>query len=77
MGARRDRLDGRIAKATATRRQNSPIKTRERARREAKMLTLLKDNKPPYTPAVMSWLSRKLDKPAGKITPKEIKALLV
>ena len=40
------------------------------------MLTLLKDNKPPYTPAVMSWLSRKLDKPAGKITPKEIKALL-
>lgn len=76
MGARRDRLDGRIANATATRRQNSPIKTKERARREAKMLTLLKKGKLPYTPAVMSWLSRKLDKPAGKITQEEIKALL-
>jgi len=76
MGVRRDRLDGRMAKATATRRQNSPIKTRERGRREANMLAILKKSKPPYTPAVMSWLSRKLDKPAGKITPKEIKALL-
>ena len=76
MGARRDRLDTRLAKATATRRQNSPIKTKERARREANMLTILKKSKHPYTPAVMSWLSRKLDKPAGKITPKEIKALL-
>ena len=76
MGARRDRLDGRMAKATATRRQNSPIKTKERARRQANMLAILKKSKPPYTPAVMSWLSRKLDKPAGKITPKEIKALL-
>ena len=65
-----------MAKATKTRRQNSPIKTRERGRREAKMLAVLKKGKPPYTPAVMSWLSRKLDKPASKITPKEIKALL-
>ena len=76
MGARRERLDGRQAKATKTRRQNSPIKTRERQRREDRMLKVLKDSKPPYTPAVMSWLSRKLDKPAAKITPKEIKALL-
>ena len=76
MGARRDRLDGRRTKATATRRQNSPVKTRERARREAKLLAFVKANKPPYTPAVMSWLSRKLDKPSGKITPKDIKALL-
>jgi len=76
MGARRDRLDGRRTKATATRRQNSPIKTRERARRETKMLAFIKDSKPPYTPTVMSWLSRKLDKPSGKITEKDIKALL-
>ena len=76
MGARRDRLDGRTAKATKTRRQNSPLKTKERQRRETRMLGLIKGGKPPYTPAVMSWLSRKLGKPAGKITPKDVKALL-
>ena len=76
MGARRDRLDGRMANATATRRKKSPIKTKERARREAKMLAVLKKGELPYTPAVMSWLSRKLDKPAGKITQDEIRALL-
>ena len=76
MGARRERLDSRKAKATKTRRRNSPLKTRERQRREDRMLKLLKTSKPPYAPAVESWLSRKLDKPAAKITPKEIKALL-
>ena len=76
MGARRDRLDGRLAKAIKTRRHKSPIKTKERSRRAANMIALIKRSKPPYTPAVMSWLSRELDKPAKKITPQEIKGLV-
>ena len=76
MGTRRDRLDNRLAKATKTRRQNSPIKTRERSRRAATIIGLIKRSKPPYTPAVMSWLSRELAKPAKKITPEEIKTLI-
>ena len=76
MGARRDRLDSRIADATKTRRQNSPLKAKERTRRAANMIALIKRSKPPYTPVVMSWLSRELGKPAKKITPQEIKALL-
>ena len=76
MGTRRDRLDNRLAKATKTRRQNSPIKTRERNRRSATMIGLIKRSTPPYTPAVMSWLSRELDKPAKKITPEDIKTVV-
>ena len=76
MGARRDRLDGRLAGATQTRRQNSPLKTKERSRRQATMLELLKRTQPPYTPAVLSWLSRKLKKPAKQITPEDIQTLL-
>ncbi len=76
MGTRRDRLDNRLAKATKTRRQNSPIKTRERSRRAATIIGLIKRSKPPYTPAVMSWLSRELDKPAKKITPEDIKTVI-
>ena len=76
MGARRDRLDGRLADAIKTRRRKSPIKTKERSRRAASMIALIKRSKPPYTPVVMSWLSRELDKPSKKITPQEIKALV-
>ena len=75
MGARRDRLDGRLADATKTRRQNSPLKTKERSRRATSMIALIKRSKPPYTPAVMSWLSRQLGKPAKQITPQDIKAI--
>ena len=75
MGARRDRLDGRLAKAMKTRRQNSPLKTKERSRRAANMIALIKRSEPPYTPAVMSWLSRQLGKPAKKITPQDIETI--
>ena len=75
MGARRERLDGRLAKAIETRRQKSPIKTKERTRRAATMIALIKRRKPPYTPAVMSWLSREIGKPAKKITTQDIKSV--
>ena len=76
MGARRDRLDGRLAKAIETRRHKSPIKTKERGRRAARIIAQIKRSDPPSTPVVMSWLSRELGKPSKKITPQEIEALV-
>ena len=67
---RRDRLD-----AAETRAVNSGRKARERARRDKRMSQALRTGSLPYSPAVMSWLSRKLDKKASRITPEDIKAL--
>ncbi len=69
---RRERQD-----AARTRIKNKTWKDMERARREARMLDVLRAGGPPYSPAVMSWLSRRLDKKAGKITPEDVKTLLV
>lgn len=62
--------------AAATRARNKTVKDKERARRDARMLEKVKTGSPPYTSTVMSWLSRKLDKRASKVTPEDIKALL-
>lgn len=67
----RDRQD---AKDTAA--YNRVFKDAERARRDTRMMTLIRSGSPPFPPAVMSWLSRKLDKPSAKITPQDIKPLL-
>ncbi len=76
MGQRRDRLDGRLAKAKATREYNSLQKLKERERRQGQILTILKDGKLPYAPGVMSWLSEKLDKKASRITDADVQGLL-
>ncbi|MBN2212492.1 MAG: hypothetical protein JW709_13930 [Sedimentisphaerales bacterium] len=76
MGRRRDRLDGRLERATAVRQENSTRKACERNRRDAQMIELMKTHSFPYTPAVMSWLSVKLGKRASRITPKDISALI-
>ena len=39
------------------------------------MLARIKEDSLPYTPEVMSWLSRKLDKPASKITQDDVNKL--
>ena len=62
--------------AKATKLCNRAVKTRERERRDARMIALIKTGSPPYTPAVQSWLSRKLDKKASRITSADIKPLL-
>jgi hypothetical protein len=67
---RRDRLD-----ALETRAVNGPRKDKERARRDKRMAASLRSGSLPYSPAVMSWLSRKLDKKASRITPEDVKAL--
>ncbi len=72
MGARRIRREQRQFDMALSRRTNSPRKTAERARRDARMLETLKKGKLPYTPPVMSWLSVKLDKPSRQITQQDV-----
>ena len=76
MGQRRDRLDGRLARADMMRRKNSLRKAAERRRREQDMLELIQKGTYPYTPNVMSWLSERLDKKASRIEASEIEALV-
>jgi hypothetical protein len=52
------------------------LKTRERQRRQARMVEVLKKGKLPYLPGVMSWLSEQLDKPASRIVQTDIDHLL-
>ena len=66
----------RKLKASRARKRNSPSNAREVARRDARMLAKVRSGSLPYTSAVMSWLSRRLDKPATRILPADVKALL-
>jgi hypothetical protein len=61
--------------AIETKARNVVYKTKERNRRESRMLETVKSSKLPFAPAVMSWLSRQLDKPAARITSEDLKAL--
>jgi hypothetical protein len=55
-----------------SRRVNGMNKVKERARRDARMLDIVKKGALPYLPPVMSWLSAKLDKPSRLITPDDV-----
>jgi hypothetical protein len=76
MGARRIRREQRREDMKQSRISNGFRKENERARRDARMAELIKGGKFPYTPAVLSWLSVKLDKPGKAITEAEVKELL-
>jgi hypothetical protein len=76
MGARRIRREQRRYDMALSRRTNSPRKVAERARRDARMTEAVKKGKLPYIPAVMSWLSAKLDKPARQITQQDVDRLV-
>ncbi len=75
MGHRRDRLDTRQKDAAAQKQVNAVRKQAERIRRDARMMDVIKTGRLPYTPDVMSWLSRKLDKPSSRITAADIAGL--
>jgi hypothetical protein len=70
------RFAQRQADATETKLINRKFKDKERARRDARMTALLKTAKDPFPPAVLSWLSAKLNKKGSKITAADIKSLL-
>jgi len=76
MGARRIRREQRREDMKISRITNGHLKTKERARREARIMEMVKKQKFPYTPPVMSYLSAKLDKPASKIVPADVEKLL-
>ena len=77
MGIHRSHLRRRRrADAAETKARNGVVKTAERSRRDARMTEALKSGTLPYTPPVMSWLSRTLDKKASRITPDDVKSVL-
>ena len=62
--------------ALQTKARNRIFKDRERDRRDARMVDVVRAGNLPYSPTVMSWLSRKLDKPSTRITFADVKAIL-
>jgi len=76
MGARRIRREQRQVDMATSRRENGMRKTKERERRDARMVEILKKGKYPYTPSIRSWLSVQLDKPAAEIAQEDVQKLL-
>jgi hypothetical protein len=76
MGARRIRKNQIQADQARSRRENGERKTKERARRDLRMKELIRQGQPPYTPAIQSWLSVQLGKPARQITAEDIQSLV-
>jgi len=72
MGQRGLKRELRQTKQKESRTRNGILKTKERARRDARMTEVVKKGKLPYGPSVMSWLSTKLDKPSRLITQADI-----
>lgn len=67
---RRDQSD-----AVETKIRNRRRKTKEVARRDARMADMIKAGSLPYTPVVMSWLSRQLGKASTGITEEDVRSL--
>jgi hypothetical protein len=74
--SRKERKHIRRTDAIATKERNSALKAKERARRDARMMDRVKTGEPPFSPAVMSWLSRKLHKRSTRITPQDVRSLV-
>jgi hypothetical protein len=52
---------------------NGALKRKERANRDKRMLGLIAAGTFPYTPAIQSWLSVKLNRPFTQITADDVK----
>lgn len=76
MGRRSERFRMRRMDALATKTVNNGFKTKERSRRDARMIATVQAGSLPYTPDVMSWLSTQCDKKSAKITEIDVKAIL-
>ena len=76
MGLRRVRRQQRQDDMKVSRRVNGVLKKKERARRDVRMLGLLKVGQVPFIPSIMSWLSEKLDKPSTRITQADVDEIL-
>jgi hypothetical protein len=76
MGARRIRREQRQVDMRASRQRNGLRKTKERSRRDLRMMKIVKAGKLPYLPPIMSWLSAQLDKPSRLITADDVSKLI-
>ncbi len=76
MGVRRDRLDLRIVEMQESRLENGHKKRKERVRQDIRLKDLLTKGKLPYTPTIISMLSKKIDKPGTRITQADVDAFL-
>jgi hypothetical protein len=76
MGLRRIRRMQRQVDMKTSRRKNGVLKKKERARRDVRMVAILKEGALPYIPSVMSWLSEQLDKKSTRITKADVDALV-
>ena len=76
MGARRIRREQRQFDMAASRIRNGTEKKKERARRQTRMVELIKKGHLPYTPSIMSWISAQLDKPTTRITQVDVDRLV-
>ena len=65
------RMDRARANGKITRIENGTIKRKERAKRDAKMVELLKKGKFPYIPSIQTWVSEKIGKPFTQVTEAE------
>lgn len=75
MGARRIRREQIQVDQAKSRLENGLRKDKERVRRATRMKQLIQTGKPPYTPAVRSWLSEQVGKPSRLITQEDVDAL--
>ncbi len=77
MGLHRSDLKRRRrSDATDTKARNRRVKDKERTRRDTRMAETIRNGQLPYTPTVMSWLSRKLNIKASRITSEDLKPLI-
>lgn len=76
MGRRSETMRLDLLDARATKAVNRISKQGERARREVRMHEKLKSGSLPYSPNIMSWLSRQLDKQSSKITTEDVKKIV-
>lgn len=70
------RMDRARDNAAISRAENGKLKRKERANRDQRMTALVKKGSFPFTPAIQSWLSVKLNKPFTQITPEEAQKLV-
>lgn len=66
------RYDRLREKQAVGRAENSDRKRRERVNRDKRMKEVILKGSWPFTPAIMSWVSVKLDKPTRQITETEV-----
>lgn len=76
MGARRIRREQRDVDQAKSRIDNGHKKKAERARRQLRMVELIKAHQLPYTPNIMAWICTELDKPATRVTKDDVAKLV-